>query len=169
MADIPSTPADGNVSVLVVPTIADPAAPTVAELTGASVVDISCYLTSDGYSPSLDEQVISDERLCSTQTFERPGRVTRSLDTIYIDNTNSPNEATDNKAKETLVPRSEHFLVVRRGIPFDTAYAANQEVRVTPIQCGEYNEQPPEANSVLKIAQKQFITGKSVLGTVAAS
>lgn len=168
MVDIPSTPADGNMSVLVVPAIANPSAPTVTELTAAGVVDISCYLASDGYTPGLDEQVIEDQRLCSTQVYEQPGRYTRTLDTIYIDNTNSPNAATDNKAKDTLVPRSTHFLVVRRGIPFDTAYAADQEVRVTPIKCGQYREQPPEANSVLKIAQKQFITGESVLGTVTA-
>lgn len=167
MVDIPSTPADGNVSVIVVDAIADPTAPTVAELTAVGVVDISCYLTSDGYTPSLDEQVVADERLCSTQVYEQPGRFTRSLDTIYIDNTNSPNEATDNEAKDTLVPGSTHFLVVRRGIAFDAAYAAAQKVWVTPIKCGQYQDQPPEANSVLKTAQKQFITGNSVLATVA--
>src|SRR5690606_11911923 len=113
MADIPATPADGNVSVIVVDTLADPAAPTVAELTAPTVVDISCYLTSDGYTPSLDEQVIADERLCSTQIFEQPGRYTRTLDTIYIDNTNAPNEATDNKAQESLIPGSTHYLVTR--------------------------------------------------------
>jgi hypothetical protein len=168
MAEIPSTPADGNMSVLVVPAVANTSAPTVAEVTAAGVVDISCYLTSDGYTPSLDEQVIEDARLCSTQVYEQPGRFTRSLDTIYIDNTNSPSAATDNKAKDTLTPGSTHFLVVRRGVAFDTAYAAGQNVRVSPIKCGQYNEQPPEANSVLKTAQKQFITGESVLGTVAA-
>lgn len=169
MVDLPSTPADGNVSVLVVPAIANTSSPTVVELTAAGVVDISCYLTSDGYSPGLDEQVVADERLCSTQVYEQPGRKTRTLDVIYIDNTNAPNEATDNEAKETLVPGSEHFLVVRRGIAFDDAYAAAQQVRVTPIKPGEYNELPPEANSVLKIGQKLFITGESVLAEVVAA
>jgi hypothetical protein len=168
MVDLPSTPADGNMSVLLVPAIANPAAPTVAELTAAGVVDISCYLTSDGYTPGLDEQVISDERLCSTQVYEQPGRFTRSLVTIYIDNTNAPNAGTDNKAKGTLVPGSTHSLVVRRGIAFDAAYAAGQTVTVSPIKAGQYNDLPPEANSVLKTSQKQFITGETVTGTVAA-
>lgn len=168
MVDIPSTPADGNVSVLIVDAIADPTAPTVTELTDAAVVDISCYITSDGYSPSLDEQVISDERLCSTQVFEQPGRFTRSLDLTFIDNTNSDNEATDNEAKDTLVPGSTHFLVLRRGIAFDTAYAADQKVWVTPIKCGQYQELPPEANSVLKTMQKEFITGTTEYATVAS-
>lgn len=168
MVNIPSTPADGNMSVLLVPEIADPAAPTTTELTAAGVVDISCYLTSDGYTPGLDEQAVQDERLCSKQVFEQPGRHSRTLDVIYIDNTNSPNAATDNKAKETLVPGSTHYLVVRTGLPFDDPYAASQEVEVTPIKAGQYRKQPPEANSVLKIAQKLFITGPVVTGTVAA-
>lgn len=168
MADIPSTPADGNFSVLIVPTIADPAAPTVTELTAAGVVDISCYLTSDGFTPSLDEQVISDERLCDTQVYEQPGRFTRSLDVIYIDNTNSPNADTQNTAKDTLVPGSTHMLVTRRGVAFDAAYAADQVVNVLPIKCGQYNEQTPEANSVLKCGQKLFITGSRTDGTVVA-
>jgi hypothetical protein len=168
VTDIPSTPADGNVSVILVPAIANSAAPTVAELTAVGVVDISCYLTADGYTPGLDEQVVSDERLCSTQVFEQPGRHTRTLETIYIDNTNAPSAATDNKAKDTLVPGSTHFLVVRRGIAFDTTYAAGQDVWVTPIKCGQYMDRPPEANSVLTTAQKQFVTGAVVLGTVAA-
>jgi hypothetical protein len=165
MVDIPSTPADGNMSVLLAPAIANTAAPTVAELTAAGVVDISCYLTSDGYNPGLDPQVISDSRLCTTQEFEQPGRFTRSMDTTYIDNTNAP---TDNKAKDTLTPNSAHFLVVRRGIAFDTAYAAGQVVTVWPIKAGQYNDLPPEANSVLKTSQKQFVTGEVVYGTVAA-
>lgn len=159
MAEIPSTPADGHVLVKIVPAVADLEAPTLTELNAAGAVDISCYLTSDGYNPSVDEQVATDERLCSIQTFEQPGRVSNSLDLTYIDNTNSPNEATDNKAKETLVPGSTHVLMVRRGLPYEDALAAGQKVTLFPIKPGQYNELTPEANSVLKISQKQFVTG----------
>ena len=158
MADIPSTPADENVSVILVQALADPDAPAVDELTGGTVVDISCYLTSDGYNPGLDEQVISDERLCSKQIFEQPGRNSRTLSLTYIDNTNSANAATDNKAKETLEPGVDLFLVGRRGVKFEP-YAVGQKVWVWPIKPGEYNDLPPEANSVLKTTQKQFVTG----------
>lgn len=168
MSEIPSTPADGNVCVLVVPAIADLEAVPVASLTGAGVVDISCYLTGDGYNPSLDQQVIADERLCSTETFEQPGRAQRGLETTYIDNTNAPNEATDNKAKETLVPYSTHVIAVRRGIAWDTAPAADQTWTFSPIKAGLYNDLPPEANSVLKTQQKQFITGRTVTSKLVA-
>lgn len=160
MADIPSTPADGNQKVLLVAAIADTSAPTVAELTAAGVVDISCYLTGDGFTPSLSEQVIADERLCSKQTYEQPGRSQYGLEVAYIDNTNSPNMATDNKAKDTLVPSAAQYLVVRRGKDFAAAVVATDKVTVYPIKPGKYNELPGEANSVLKIGQKLFVTGE---------
>ncbi|MFJ4287973.1 hypothetical protein ACIPY0_20210 [Paenarthrobacter nicotinovorans] len=159
--EIPSTPADGNFLALIVPAIADTAAPKLTELNAAGVVDISCYLTAGGWKPSLSEQVITDDRLCSTQTFEKKGRSQRSLEVEYIDNTNSPNAEDFNKAKDTLVPGSKHFLVTRSGMPFDAAKAVGQKFSVRPIEAGEYNDMPPEANSVLKTGQKLFINGKT--------
>lgn len=161
MPDIPSTPADGNTLVKLVPAIADTSAPKVAtELNAASAVDISCYLSAGGWKPSLSEQVITDERLCTTQTYEQKGRSQRGLEVEYIDNTNSTNSTAFNKAKDTLVPGTPMFVVVRTGLPYDTALAAGQKVTVYPVTPGEYNEMPPEANSVFKIGQKLFVTGK---------
>ena len=161
MAEIPSTPADGNVAVWVVPAIADTTKPKLTEVSAASGEDLSCYLTSDGYNPSVDQQVIEDGRLCSTETYEQPGRTSRGLEVTYIDNTNSENEATSNKAKETLVPGSVHYVVVRRGKAFDEPFAAGDKVTVTPVKAGVYNDLPPEANSVLKTSQKLFIIEKT--------
>lgn len=167
MAELPSTPADGNVKTVLVTALVDPAAPTVTELNAGTVVDISCYLTSDGFSPSLNEQTISDERLCSTATFEQPGRYSRSLDVIYIDNSNT---AEDNDAKETLVPGTAMYLVVRRGIAFDDTFVATtQKVSVWPIKPGQYSDLPPEANSVLKTAQKLFVTGEVQIDVAVAA
>ena len=160
MAELPSTPADGNVLVKILPAVANLNTPTVAEV--AAGVDISCYLTSDGYAPGVDQAGIPDERLCSTQIFEQPGRVTNTLDLTYIDNTNAPNEATDNEAKETLIPGSTHVLLVRRGVAYEDALAAAQKVTLWPIKAGVQQDVPPEANSILKTMQKQFITGPVV-------
>lgn len=166
MAELPSTPADGNVKVVLVPTITDAAAPSVAELTAAT--DLSLYLTSDGFTPGLSEQTVADERLASTATYEQPGRSSRTLDVTYIDNTNSANADTDNEAKDTLVPGSTHYLVVRRGKAWDAAFATGDKVQVWPVKAGQYADQPPEANSVLRTSQKLFVTGEVVTGTVAA-
>lgn len=157
MADIPSTPADGNVKVAFVPAIANTSAPTVAELTGASAIDLSCYLSADGFTPGLDEAVISDDRLCDTETFEQPGRSSRTLQVTYIDNSNTDD---DNEAYETLVPGSTGYIVVRRGKAYDGAFAATDKVDVWPVKAGKYSDLPPEANSVLKVTQKLFVTGR---------
>ena len=159
MPDIPSTPADGNVKVVVVTTIANTSAPTAAELNAGTSVDISCYLTADGLTPGLDEQVITDSRLCEIETFEQPGRVQRTLAVQYIDNTNT---ALANAAKTALVPGTALFLAVRGGKAFDTVFAAADKVMISPIKPGQYSKLPPEANSVLKIAQKLFVTGRTI-------
>lgn len=156
MADIPGTPADGNVKIVWVPTIADPTAPTATEVTGASAKELSCYLTADGWTPGLDEQVITDDRLCSTQTFEQPGRHSRTLVIKYVEN---PTDSTNNVAHDTLIPGTAGFLVERRGATQSTALAADDVVNVWPVKAGQYDPQPPEANSVLKGQQKMFITG----------
>lgn len=170
MADVPSTPADGNVLVKLVAAIADTSAPKVAtEINAAGSIDISCYLTGGGYKPSLSEQVITDERLCTTQTYEQKGRSQRGLEVEYIDNTNSANQTTYNKAKDTLIPGTAQYLVIRTGLPYATAAAAGQKFSVYPITPGEYNELPPEANSVLKIGQKLFVTGQVKISAVSAA
>lgn len=156
MADIPSTPADGNVKVVWVPAIADPDAPTVAEVTGASAVDVSCYLTGDGWNPGLDEQTISDDRLCSRETFEQAGRSSRTLTVRYVIN---PTDPTNNKAQETFVPGTQGFFVVRPGTDYEPDLAASDNVRVWPVSAGQMNELPPEANSVLKAEQRMFVRG----------
>lgn len=159
---IPSTPADGNMKVVIVPTLADPSAPTVTELNAATTVDISCYLTAGGWQPTQDQATISDERLCSTQVFGQPGRKTLGLTMQVIDNTNSEYEAEYNKAVETLVEGQDLFAVERRGLPFDEPFEADQKVRVWPFKAGMKQLDPPEANSVLRATIPTFVTADVV-------
>ena len=110
MVEIPSTPADGNTAVWYVPAIADPSAPAITELNAESVVDLSCYLTGDGLNLTSEQDTITDERLCSTQTFEVPGRKTNTAEITYIDNTNSPHETDSNEAAETLTEGATGYI-----------------------------------------------------------
>jgi len=158
MAEIPSTPSDGNVLTLLVPAIADTSAPTVTELTGGTAVDVSCYLTRDGFGMSVDQATITDERLCSTQVFGKPGTKTYSLTLTGIDNTNSPQEATDNLLVDTLIEGSQQYLVRRRGKAFDTPIAAADKVTVIPFQAGVKQDVAPEANSVIRSTWTGFVT-----------
>ena len=158
MAEIPSTPADGNTAVWFVPAITDPSAPSVSDLTAESVVDLSCYLTGDGLNLTSEQATITDERLCSTQIFEVPGRKTNTAEVTYIDNTNSPHETDSNEAAETLVEGARGYIVTRRGVAYEEPVASDQKVSVWPIEAGEPREVPPEANSVIRTIQKLFVT-----------
>lgn len=170
MVNIPSTPADGNVKIVLVPAIADTSAPTIAELTAETAVDISCYLTAGGWQPTQDQATISDERLCSTQVFGKPGRKTLGLTLEVIDNTNSEYEAEYNAAVDTLVEGVQLYAVERRGKPFDAPFDAEDTVRVWPFQPGMKSNQPPEANSVLKASYPTFVTSNVVdVSAVAAA
>ncbi len=165
MVNIPSTPADGNVKVAWVPAIANTAAPTVAEVTAVGALDVSCYLTADGWVPGMDETTISDERLCTQATFERPGRYQRTLSSRYVEN---PGDATYNKAYEKFVPYTNGFFVVRRGPAYDVAFDEDDLVQVWPVQVGQRSPLPPEANSVLKVEQKMHVTGEVEMDAVIA-
>lgn len=165
MADIPSTPADGNVKVVVATAVADPSAPTVLELEAA--VDISCYLTPDGFTYAQEQAVISDDRLCSTQTFSKPGRKSSTLTLTGIDNTNSDNETEYNEFVETLAEGAPRVVYARYGMPYESPFAAAQKVRVIPIDVGTKTELPPEANSVIRAMINTFVSGSSDLVAIA--
>lgn len=158
MADVPSTPADGNVATWLVPAIANTSAPSLAT-DFAAKVDVSCYLTPDGFALSVDQGTITDERLCSTETFGQPGRKTYGLTLTGIDNTNSANETTDNDLVDELTEGTEMFLVRRRGVPFNQALATTDKVTVIPFKPGVKQDVPMEANSVLRSTWTCFVTG----------
>lgn len=166
MALIPSTPADGNIRTVIVTTVADPYAPTAAELNAG--VDISCYLTPGGFALSTDQGTITDERECSTQTFGAPGRKTYSLTVTGIDNTNSANEDDYNELVEALPEGAQRYAYRRRGLPYETTFAAAQKVTVVPFVAGVRSEVASEANSVLRSTWASFITGDVEEVTVAA-
>lgn len=159
MADIPSTPADGNIKTVLVTTLADTGAPKLTELTGGTVTDISCYLTPGGFALTTDQATITDERECSTEVFGQPGRKTYSLALTGIDNTNSANEGDSNELVDALVEGQQVYAVRRRGKAFDEAFATGDKVTVIPFKAGVKSEVAAEANSVLRSVWASFITG----------
>lgn len=169
MSNIPSTPADGNVRTDVVPAIAAIAEPKVNELTAATAVNISCYITAGGFSVTPEQATISDDRECDTFSASMPGRVTFSSPAVtVIDNTNSPNATGSNKAVDTLIPGSTVFIVRRRGIAFDAAYAAGQKVEVYKALVGKPQPVASEANSTIRTTFPLFIQDYALPGIVAA-
>lgn len=158
-----SVPADGNQAVWWVPALADPENPTVGELTAPSVIDASCYLTAEGWSPETDEQTVEDERLCSVATYEQPGRLQHTLEISYVHNPGSP---ADNELYLALTRLTSGYFVARIGVPFDQPIAAGDVVDVFPAKMGYRRKNPGAANTVLTVTQKPFITGPVVQDAV---
>lgn len=155
-----SVPADGRLKVVYVPALATPAAPKLTEVNAAGALDVSCYLTQDGWSTGTEQASVTDDRLCSDQSYERPGRLSESLSLMYVYDPQDTAVGGDNQAYLKFLQDSEGYFVARYGKRFEEAFAVGDIVSVRPVQFGVQIEAPPEANSVLKISQKAFITGQ---------
>lgn len=151
---------NGMVKVTFCPTIADPAAPSIGTDLGATgAIELSCYLTPDGFGASSQEQTVSSPRLCSKQVFERRGTVQWSIDDLkYVYDTQNAG-ADVQKAYEALVPGATGFLVVGWGKDAEDAWAAADVVDVYPVELGERRKQPPEQNAELLVLQKPYVIG----------
>ena len=157
MSNIPSTPADGNIKTVLVPTVADLSAPTLDELAAPTAIDISCYLVAGGFALTVDQATITDERECDTITRGAPGRKTPTLEITGIDNTNSTVE--DNDLAEALIEGSKWVAVRRRGKAHDAPFEAGDVVSVTEFTVGLGSEVAAEANSVLRTLWRTFVNG----------
>lgn len=157
MSNIPSTPSDGTVKTVVVPTIADIDAPTVTELNGGTAVDISCYIAAGGFVATPEQATVTDDRECDTFTAAVPGRVSFGSPAVtVIDNTGSALESTDNEAVEALT--GTVYIVRRYGVAFDTTFAATtQKVDVFKVTVGKKQRQQVEANGVLRSTFPLFV------------
>lgn len=161
-----SVTTNGTTSVVFVETIATPSAPDVDEINAVSSLDISCYLTGDGFAPETNEETVDDPRLCQVQTFEQRGDFTDSLELTYVFNPDNP---TEDEAHTTLLEGTTGFLVVRWGVDSDQAFAAGDIVDVYPVTFGVQRKQQPTRNGVHKIMQKPFVTGQVYRDVVVAA
>ncbi|WP_033288250.1 hypothetical protein [Amycolatopsis jejuensis] len=159
MADMLS---DGANKVTFVAAIANLAAPTTTELTGGT--SLECLITADGLDISTDESVVAAPKLCETIDAEQPGR---SKTTIQLTCVRKDVPAED--IAWTLLQRGlAGYVVVRRGIPVATAYAATQKVEVYPVKFGVRRPIKPEANGVEKFMSQGYNTASPNLDAVVA-
>jgi hypothetical protein len=159
MTEPASVTSDGMVKVAWVEEILDPENPALSELTALSTKDVSCYLTDTGWSPDTDEATVTDNRLCSRQTFARAGRFADTLEIGYVYNPLVPAE---NVAQLTLRHLTEGYFVARWGDNYEDDFQAGDIVDVIPSQLGVQKKQPPTMNTPLTIAQMVHITAPGV-------
>lgn len=165
----PSIPVDGNLLVLWVPAIADPAAPTVTELTGTSVKDLTCYLNDSKAGVSKEQGTIADRRMCMTTALQVPGQGSATADDVtYIYDPQA--EAADpmNVAFDALPEQSSGHYFVRRGLPYETAVAAGQHAEVQTIRNGVRWDSSNPTEDFSKMTQRRFLSNFVEKATVTA-
>lgn len=145
--------ADGNVRVAYVPTIANIAAPTVAELNAGTLLQST--LTADGlegYEATTAE--VDTSSLASTFNTKTIGRDDYSGTLLRL-----KKQTVGSDTVRTLLARSTTgYVVIRRGITESTAWASSQQVEVYPIICGRRKELKPEANTVMRYEVPTMVT-----------
>lgn len=145
---------DGNIKVTWAVAIANIAAPTVAELTAGTAVDLECLITLAGLDIKGDTASVDNTALCSTDDTEEPGRVSYNIEI------EAKRKITSDLAWSTLVDRALGYLVVRRSTTAATAWAVGQPCEVYPVRCGRPVMEMPEKNSAQKFKVKLFNNSK---------
>jgi hypothetical protein len=168
---------EGNVKVAFLPAIADVEAPSLAgDL--AAAIDLSCYVTGDGFTPGGTQEEKSDRRLCSRQTFGAPGAITYTIGELtYVYDPQDPsNTGLENEAYSELTPDRVGFIMVRFGIAFETDWAAAQIVDIYPAIMGAQFKNPPVAaaaggggTSKLTVRQTPYVSGPASLDVALAA
>lgn len=148
--------ADGFGLVLFVPTIANPAAPTAAELTAGTVKKITYGLSPDGFDHQTSVTTITSGRFTLQQALEQDGIITDTLEIKYV----------YNRAVPTVVelalgtPGTTGYIVKRMGYDNATTPVATQKLNaVIPIKSSIARDVPPTANSELMKILKLNVTG----------
>lgn len=128
---------DASRKLVFVPTLADTAAPTVAELTGVGVLEISCLVTAANFVlGATGDDAISDPELCATSNSSVPGRTNYEASMDFY----RWRETADDTAWTTFTAKGLHgYLVQRIGqVPEGTKahlteFAAGDEVQVYEV------------------------------------
>lgn len=161
---MPKMLAQANRKLVWVPSggIDDVAQPTVTELTGIGVVDLSCLVTRADYTlgASGDEEV-SDPALCASGNDSAPGYTNYEASMNFFRYT----EDAEDKGWTTFAGKGlEGFLVERKGDikSYADAFAAADKVRVFAVITGTPQDQsPPDNGGYEKFTQPFFVQSEN--------
>lgn len=150
----PGKVSDGQGLVLFVPTIANPPAPTVAELSAGPVKKITYSLTGDGYKHDIAVNTVTVNRFTLAQAIQYDGTITDDLEITYVF-TNTAGDV----VRLALPQGTTGFIVERWAIGNEVALAAAQLVDVIPISASIQRKNAPASNTELSRTQKLNVTG----------
>lgn len=122
-----------------VPAIADPSAPTVAEITAAAAFNLSCSLfgdTQEGFTATT-EKVTLPRRNCETEQFQVNGSTTYAAPDLMVSLSPQAAALSDGKkAWEAMDDLAEGFLVRGQDLDPMVDFLAGEFVDVVPASLG---------------------------------
>ena len=128
---------DASRRLVFVPTIANIHAPTLSELSGAGVLEISCLVTAANFTlGATGDDAITDPALCATSNSSVPGRTNYEAAMDFF----RWRESADDKAWDTFTGKGLHGYLVQRIGQIDEGekaheipFAAGDEVQVYEV------------------------------------
>ncbi len=166
MPAMPGLVHDGYYRVSFVDTIANIAAPTVAELNAG--LELECQITPDGLGREASDETVDTSRLCSIFTTMRMGRTSFEVSVTLVRIDESVGTNTD-EAYATLVKRKLGYLVIRDNKLADVAWTVGDDVEVYPVECGTRSKATPAANEQQTFTVPMSVTTDPELAGVVAT
>lgn len=163
MSEIPDIPADGNVRVAWLTSIANKPAPTVAELNaGLLLTSVATATGLTGWQP--DTASVGNRKLDSTFNSSDVGTISINDPTLQF----FKQTGTDT-IYNTLVFGAVGFIVIRRSLASATAWASAQLlVGVYPAKCAQRRWVDVEENSMERWEVQMKITSAPAFDAVVA-
>lgn len=161
MADIQ---VDGNTRVAFVPTIANIAAPTVAELNAGTLLQSTLIPAGlEGWESTTAD--IDNTSLASTFDTKLPGRISFSGTGLVL----KKQDGTDTVFNALTTPGTNGYIVIRDMTAQATAWTIADKVEVYPVRTGTHAVLGRgEANSLLRYRVPTSITSAPNLKAVVA-
>ena len=153
---------DGYIRISLVPTIANIAAPTVAELNAGTAIEL--LLTPDGLNGfESTTNWVNNSALGSTFDTQMPGTVSYSDMSLQF----KWQAGTDTVFNTLIFGYSTH-VVIRRRVLRATGWTIGQLVETYPVTCGQYTPAAYERNSLARFRVPLGLSSEPNLRAVVA-
>ena len=143
---------EGNTKVTFVTTLADTAAPSSASLTAGT--ELTTLLTKDGLQTPDTQNMVDSSTLADTFDAQVVGSWGGSITLTGF------RDDTSDDLWDLAVYGTNGYLVIRRGLAWDTAWAASQDVEVYPIEFHEPVMNQTGANEEARFTVACAVTGQ---------
>ena len=155
-------PFEKHTRVTWAPSITNIALPNAVELNAGTL--LTCHLTKDGLNPGGSTNGIDSGALCSNIEGQIAGSVAFSANLKFF-----RYEQGDDDAWDLVNWGDAGYLVIRRGLAYDTIWGVGQAVEVYKAQFGEPVVASSAANTLTTFEVSLFVEDAEQKATVGAS